>query len=107
MKESNHDYQSKLKINMKGVKEFNEFFSWEDFKEYYNNIYNDTYNFVFRWDIDKDEGLYTLKLHIMLQAECCINRTFIYSITQEQLDDEVKAWLHDRKKYIEKIWLID
>ena len=113
MKETKHDYQGCLVGNHFSKNCTGYFYSWEDFKKGFlgftsDSSYDDTYHFVFRWDVNKElDGLYTLELCIMLQRKGIYIHQYIYNINQEILDGEVKGWLKGRKGYIDKLWVIE
>lgn len=108
MRETEHDYQGALCGNyfsndMSGTHE-----SWNEFKNVHAGFwcdgYDDTYNFVFRYDIHKRQELYELELCIQLQRKGIYTHLMINNITQEELDGEIKEWLSERRKYIHKLW---
>jgi hypothetical protein len=108
MKETEHDYQGCLcgnwhDSNMNGI-----LGSWQEFKTTHAGFcgdgYDDTYNFVFRYDIHKQDGLYSLELCIMLQRKGIYTHLYVKNITQAELDTDVKAWLIGRKQYIDSLW---
>lgn len=109
MKETNHDYQNCLVGNFYDSNCTGVFLSWSEFKDTFaggfkESNYDDTYNFVFRYDIDKFKDMYKLELCVMLQRKGIYLHLHIYNITQEELDGEVKEWLKERSIYLEKLW---
>lgn len=109
MKETKHDYQGCLvgnyyDSNMTGI-----FESWEEFKEthlgFTSTGFDDTYHFVFRYDIYKeDNGKYQLELCMMLQRKGIYTHLWINNIDQITLDTEVKDWLKGRSEHIKNLW---
>lgn len=110
LKETQHDYQNCLVGNFYDNKCTGEYETWEDFKNTHagfgaNDFYNDTYNFVFRYDIHKqDDSKYRLELCIMLQRKGIYTHLYIRNIDQNTLNTEVKEWLKGRSKYITHLW---
>lgn len=117
LKETKHDYQYCLVGNFYDNKCTGTYESWEDFKNTHagfvtNVSYNDTYNFVFRYDIHKqvnpisllEDGKYRLELCIMLQRKGIYTHLYIRNIDQNTLNTEVKEWLKGRSKYITHLW---
>lgn len=110
LKETKHDYQNCLVGNFYDNECNNEFNSWKDFKHTHlgfisNNKFDDTYNYVFRYDIYKqDNGLYKLELCMMLQRKGIYTHLYINDIDEKLLNTEVKEWLKDRCEYIKKLW---
>lgn len=116
IKETRHDYQGCLMDNFYDIegKSSCEFNNWEDFKERFtggfsdkNNFrnYDDTYNFVFRYDIDKKEdNTFSLELCIMLQRKGVYIHNFINNIDEKTLNTEVKEWLKGRCNYLKLLW---
>lgn len=109
MKETNHDYQSCLVGNYYDSNMTGKFSSWNDFKEthlgFTSKGFDDTYHFVFRYDIHKqDDGNYTLELCMMLQRKGIYTHLFIENIDQTTLDIDVNVWLHDRSEYLKSLW---
>lgn len=112
---TDHDYQNCLVGNFYSRDVNGKFESWEDFKKEYlgfpanNDIepYDDTYHFVFRFDIHpihSKDGLYELELCVMLQRKGIYSHLTIKNIDQETLDGEVRAWLEGRKQYLRNLW---
>lgn len=110
MKETNHDYQGCLVGNAYDSKCTGEFNSWEEFKNTHAGFfslsdYDDTYNFVFRYDTHKEEGgQYCLELCMMLQRKGIYTHLYINNINQKTLDTEVEEWLRGRSEYIKNLW---
>lgn len=113
LKETEHDYQGALCGNYYSNKMTGEHDSWNDFKNdwlgFFENDpqfkrYDDTYHFVFRYDIHKDHELYTLELCIMLQRKGIYVHSWIYNITEEELNGEVSLWLKGRLAYLKELW---
>lgn len=111
MKETKHDYQGCLVGNFYDNQCTGEFYSWDDFKSTHMGFqakgeeFDDTYHFVFRYDIYKnDDDKYTLELCMMLQRKGIYTHLYINNITKEQMNGEVKEWLKGRKKYMSDLW---
>lgn len=113
LKETKHDYQNCLVGNYYDKNCGATFNSWEEFKkEHYgffdatkNNNFDDTYNYVFRYDIYKNnDDLYTLELCIMLQRKGVYNHLYIKNIDEKLLNTEIKEWLKKRHDYIKELW---
>lgn len=109
MKETNHDYQNCLVGNYYDRDCTGEFSSWESFKSAFAGFcsdgFDDTYHYVFRYDINKqDDGKYTLELCIMLQRKGIYLHLYIYNIDNYILNTEVKKWLMERYEYIKGLW---
>lgn len=109
MKETKHDYQNCLVGNFYDSKCTGQYSSWEIFKNDYLGFtstgFDDTYHFVFRYDIDRQrDNNYCLELCIMLQRKGIYTHLYIYNIEQTTLDTEVKEWLKGRNKYMESLW---
>lgn len=110
MKETKHDYQGCLMGNYYDSKCTGTYSSWDKFKSehwgFCNDGFDDTYNFVFRYDIhkQKDEN-YKLELCMMLQRKGIYTHIYIENITQDELDTEVKEWLKGRYEYIKNLWV--
>jgi len=110
MKETKHDYQNCLVGNFYDSKCTGQYSSWEIFKSTYLGFtsigFDDTYHFVFRYDIDRQRGNnYCLELCIMLQRKGIYTHLYIYNIDQTTLDTEVKKWLKGRSEYMKSLWL--
>lgn len=110
LKETNHNYQNCLMGNFYDNKCTWVLNSWNEFKNTHagfidQNKFDDTYNFVFRYDINKlDNGKYCLELCIMLQRKGIYTHLYINNIDKETLNTEVKEWLKDRYKYMKSLW---
>lgn len=109
MKETKHDYQGYLVGNHYDRSMTGTFDSWEIFKNdhlgFCSDGFDDTYNFVFRYDIYKQkDNNYTLEICMMLQRKGIYTHLYIENITQEELDTEVENWLKDRYQYLTKLW---
>lgn len=112
MKETNHDYQGCIVGNFYSSDCSATFDSWDNFKlthsHFQDNTSNncdDTYNFVFRYDIHKKSvDVYQLELCMMLQRKGIYTHIIINNISQKLLDTEIKKWLEGRKEYILKLW---
>lgn len=78
IKETNHDYHSGIMGNPYDKNCNKDYNSWKDFKENFVGFSDGNYkeyddkNFVFRYDIEKNENSYSLNIFILLQ------RTGIY-----------------------------
>lgn len=115
MKETKHDYQNCYTGNPYDSKCNGEYQNWEDFKNNFagftdkNNFkeYDDTYHFIFRYDINKTKNGYELELCIMLQRKGIFLNIWIKDINDNIYNLEIKEWLEDRKKYINQLWNID
>lgn len=109
MKETEHDYQGCLTGNHY-INNSSVFENWDHFKNTWLGFrtgldkYDDTYHFIFRYDIHKINSLYVLELCIMLQRKGIYVKIQIWNITQLELDNEVKKFLSERKKYIVDLW---
>ena len=109
MKETNHDYQGCLCGNFYDSDMSGRFESWGDFvKTHYGfcrqDGFDDTYHFVFRYDIHKNDDKYTLELCMMLQRKGIYSHLVIKNITQNELDTVVHDWLLGRKQYLDSLW---
>lgn len=109
MKETKHDYQNCLVGNFYDGKCTGKYDSWEEFKSTYlgfcSDGFNDTYHYVFRYDIHKeDDNTYTLELCIMLQRKGIYTHLYIFDIDKNILGTEVKEWLKGRYDYIKNLW---
>lgn len=109
MKETNHDYQNCLCGNFYDDKCTGEFKSWDDFKTthsgFLQNSFEDTYHFVFRYDINEQkDSKYCLELCMMLQRKGIYTHLYIYNIDQDVLNTEVKEWLKSRYDYMKNLW---
>lgn len=109
MKETNHDYQGCLTGNYYDSSMTGSYESWESFKNVwagFNNLgYDDTYHFIFRYDIHKEEEeLYVLELCVMLQRKGIYVHIWIKNITQNELNSEIFEFLKERKKYLNALW---
>lgn len=108
LKETNHDYQNCLVGNHYDSNMSGTFNSWQEFKdEHYGFMggeFDDTYHFVFRYDIHKDDYGYKLELCIMLQRKGIYTHLYIRNISQDTLDTEVYKWLKGRSEYLKSLW---
>lgn len=112
MKATEHDYQGCVGSNFYDNKCNGQYDSWDDFKKHYlgfydNDNFDDTYHFVFRYDIyisDVKRNKYTLGLCILLQRKGIYTNIFINNINQYLLDTEIKKWLQERYKYMKSLW---
>jgi hypothetical protein len=109
MNETDHDYQNCIVGNYYDSNMTGGFDSWEEFKNthlgFTSTGFDDTYHFVFRYDIHKqDDENYTLELCMMLQRKGIYTHLFIKNIEQETLNVEVHQWLKDRSEYIKNLW---
>lgn len=109
MKETNHNYQNALCGNFYCDRANGEYNSWEDFKNNYlgfeSNGFDDTYHFVFRYDITKvKEDEYYLELCIMLQRKGIYSHIYINDINQHTLNTEIAEWLKGRAEYMKSLW---
>lgn len=112
LKETNHDYQNCLVGNFYDNECTGEYDSWEEFKNIHFGFkdkktlkFDDTYHFVFRYDINKvSNDNYTLELCMMLQRKGIYTHLYINNITKDTLNSEVKIWLKNRKKYLLNLW---
>lgn len=83
--------------------------SWDSFKDVWagfgNSGYDDTYHFIFRYDIHKEkEDMYALELCVMLQRKGIYAHIWIKNITQNELNSEIFEFLKERKKYMNNLW---
>ena len=110
MKETDHDYQGCLCGNFYNLDASGSFNSWIDFAKIHCGFcqsgFDDTYNFVFRYDVHKNDDRYILELCMMLQRKGIYTHLWIYNITQDELDTVVYDWLLGRKQYIDSLWKI-
>lgn len=109
LKETNHDYQNCLMGNFYDNKCTGVFKSWDEFKNTHNGFYkdgfDDRYNFVFRYDINKqNENIYILELCMMLQRKGVYTHLYIQNIDQSTLNTEVYDWLKERSIYLKNLW---
>lgn len=108
MKETNHDYAGALTGNYFSNDCNGSFDSWHKFKSIWAGFvpeqYDDTYNFLFRFDVKKVARTYELELCFMLQRKGIYSHIRVKNITQEELDTEVRQWLKGRKKYMDSLW---
>lgn len=109
LKETDHDYQNCLVGNYFSSDMTGIFASWNEFKEthlgFMTSGFDDTYYFVFRYDIHKqNNGKYQLELCMMLQKIGIYTHLFIKDIDQETLDTEVYEWLKGRSSYMKELW---
>lgn len=112
MRETNHDYAGCVAGNYHNIKYNGSFESWDEFTKthchFTSDDYNDcddTYNFIFRYDIFKEtNGVYRLELCMMLQRKGIYTHIVINNISQKLLDSEIKTWLNGRRTYIMELW---
>jgi hypothetical protein len=108
MRETEHDYQGALVGNHYDRRMTGVFDSWESFKEthlgFSSKGFDDTYHFVFRYDIYKEDGKYQLELCMMLQRKGIYTHLWIDNIDQKTLDVEIKNWLKSRSEYMKDLW---
>lgn len=109
LRESKHDYQNCLVGNYYDSNMSGTFKSWDGFVEthlgFRENDFDDTYHFVFRYDIHKQEnGEYRLEVCMMLQRKGIYTHLNIRNINQETLDTDVKEWLRGRRNYLMELW---
>ena len=111
--QTDHDYQGALCGNFYNPKDTTSFWtSWDEFKENWSGFreasienYDDTYHFLFRFDIhEKEKGRYSLELCNMLQRKGIYCFIVVQNISQEELDGEIKDWLTKRKEYMLSLW---
>lgn len=110
LNETDHDYQNCLVGNYYDSKMSGEFHSWEDFKDTHLGFtpegFDDTYHFVFRYDVHKQEdGNYSLGLCMMLQRKGIYTHLYIRNIDKKTLYFEVSEWLKGRSEYLKKLWI--
>ncbi|MBS5814573.1 MAG: hypothetical protein KIC96_07720 [Enterococcus casseliflavus] len=112
MEETQHDYQGCLMGNFYSTEPSGNYDSWKKFKNtwlgFANNDdgftkYDDTYHFLFRYDVHKYEDNYILELCFMLQRKGIYSHIYV-DVTQDDLNLEIPKWLEGRKKYLEKLW---
>jgi hypothetical protein len=109
LNETDHDYQSCLVGNYYDNKMTGTFHSWEEFKDthlgFTSQGFDDTYHFVFRYDIHKlEDDKYNLELCMMLQRKGIYTHLFIHNIDKKILDTEVYEWLKGRSGYLKSLW---
>ena len=109
LKETNHDYNNCLIGNYYDSKCTGNYESWSEFKKIHSGFiaegFDDTYNFVFRYDIHKQKNNnYCLELCVMLQRKGIYTHLYIHNIRQNTLDTEVVEWLKERSKYLKNLW---
>jgi hypothetical protein len=114
LRETKHDYQNCLVGNFYNSAVNGTYSSWNDFKNYHYGFtkddatfehYDDTYHFVFRYDIHKNEDeKYTLEICMMFQRKGIYSHIYVKNITAEELDTEVNLWLKGRLKYLKGLW---
>lgn len=107
--ETNRDYHNCLVGNHYDSNMTKRFSSWGEFKEkhfgFTSQGFNDTYHFVFRYDIHRQgEKNYQLELCMMLQRKGIYTHLFIDNIDKNTLDDEVYKWLKERSQYLKDLW---
>lgn len=110
LKETKHDYQNCLTGNFYDSNCTGIYQSWTDFTNTHLGFseqgkFDDTYHFVFRYDIynQKDEN-YCLELCMMLQRKGIYTHLYIHNISKEELNNEVQLWLKERSKYLKNLW---
>lgn len=109
MKETNHDYQNCVAGNYHDSNCNGYFSSWSEFKSTFAGFdsegFDDTYHFVFRYDINETStNLYELKLCILLQRKGIYVHIAIDNIPKELLNTEINQWLKERFSYMGKLW---
>lgn len=114
LRETKHDYHNCLVGNPSNSSVNGTFSSWDDFKKYHYGFatddptfeqYDDTYHFVFRYDIHKkDEDNYTLEICMMFQRKGVYSHLYVDNITAKELDTEVNLWLKGRLQYLKGLW---
>ncbi|GAA0348123.1 hypothetical protein GCM10008931_44290 [Oceanobacillus oncorhynchi subsp. oncorhynchi] len=112
LKETDHDYQNCLVGNFHDSDYNGSFDTWEEFKKDFSGFhsenhltYDDTYHFVFRYDIHRQENEnYRLELCVMLQRKGIYIHLNVRNIDEQLLNSEVKQWLQDRNDYIQSLW---
>lgn len=115
LRETDHDYQNCLVGNFYNNAHSGTFASWDEFKQEFYAFpmdggitpYDDTYHFVFRYDIHKRDlsrDEYELELCIMLQRKGIYSHLTVKGIPKDLLNGEVKQWLIDRSTYMKNLW---
>lgn len=115
MKETEHSYQGSVSGNYYSNEANSLFEGWKNFKEEWVGIgpddkisvddYDEDYNFLFRYDIEKQKSHgYALSLFFLMQRKGIYSHIIVTNISQKELDEEVKEWLTVHKVYIEKLW---
>lgn len=112
--QTDHDYGRCLRGNFYSSDPNGRYDSWADFKEAWYGFacadptfdrYDDTYNFLFRYDIhEAGPRLYQLELCFMLQRKGIYSRILVDGITQDDLDRDIYTWLQGRKRYMMELW---
>lgn len=108
LKQTNHDYHNCITGNYYDNNCTGRFNSWDKFKKEFLGFtsegFDDTYHFVFRYDIHKNKDNYTLELCVMLQRKGVYLHLWIENINEYILNTEIKKWLEARSKYIKNLW---
>lgn len=117
LKETDHDYAGAVNGNYYSNQPNQRYSSWEAFKTLWAGMhtdedieqFDDTYNFVFRYDIleferdDSDETYFSLELCILLQRKGIYAHVRVDNIVQEDMP-EITKWLKGRKEYAMNLW---
>lgn len=109
LKKTNHDYAGGLTGNYHDGDCNGRFKSWDSFKSQWAGFgseggYDDTYHFLFRFDVSQSESNYALILCFLLQRKGIYIYIRIDNVSQRELDEQVRPWLIDRKKYMDTLW---
>lgn len=113
LKDTNHDYSKCLMGNAYSNDANGHFDSWESFKENWGGFiyrksdgvtsYDDTYNFLFRYDLNVDDDSNYLELCFMLQRKGIYVNVIVDNITEKDMP-EITEWLKGRKEYLKQLW---
>ena len=110
-KTSHSYYCSENNYYVNGHENFgrSEYDTWSDFKDEWllsNDILDDDYNHVFRFDIlekDEDSGEFELWLFFILQRKGIYRPVWIKNIEEEDMK-EIEQFLKDRWNYLKNQW---
>lgn len=130
LKDTNHDYGGIIPGNFYSNEPNGFYNSWNKFKNEWWGFhskkppfenYDDTYHFLFRFDVNKycnednckylncqEEGInhdsiYELELYFLLQRKGIYSKVTIHDISEEDWK-EIQIWLKGRKAYLDKVW---
>lgn len=115
VKATDHDYQGAVSGNYYSNDPNYTYPSWAEFKAVWAGIrdgddistygnYDDTYNFLFRYDInDRGENGFELELCFLLQRKGIYSHIFVENIVDEDMP-EINEWLKGRKEYLMALW---
>lgn len=116
LKATNHSYYcSESNYYVDGYSNYgrSEYDTWNEFKEDWllsNNVLDDDYNHVFRFDINELEdeneqpmGKFELWLFFILQRKGIFRPVWIREIAEEDMK-EIEVFLKERWNYLKKQW---